>query len=112
MLQDLYSAVEVYREADRKDDWGNTSKRANYVYHHNENGYIQPRGGNFANVNQSNVPINTAILYAAYDVDILINDRVKQNGLSYQVTFVPPVGIASISDHQEISCIMINDVSL
>lgn len=112
MLCDLYSTIDVYREADRTDDWGNTSKRSNFVLNGTIQGYIQPRAGSFANTNQSNIPLFTSVLYADPGVDVLVNDRVVQDGNSYQVVFIQPRGIGAIEDHAEIGLSYINDKDL
>lgn len=112
MLCDMYSPVNVYRETNKTDDWGNTSKRNNYTLNGTVQGYIQPSSGAFANSNQSNIPLFTSVMYAGVGVDVLINDRVVQNGETYQVTYVPVGGVSGIADHQEIGLSHINDKDL
>ncbi len=109
MLQDLYTDIDVYREVDRVDEWGNTSKKGNWVMTHQVSGYLQPRSGSFANTNQSNIPLSSHVFYSDIGIDLNNGDRL--GSLKYKVNFTQSDGIGGILDHQEIPVDFLNDLS-
>ncbi len=112
MLQDLYSDINVYREIDRVDEWGNTSKKGNWQLVTTIQGYIQPRSGTYGQANQANVPLSSHSLYTDIGVELNPKDRVGLDDIKYRVNYSQiKRGIGGIMDHQEIPVDYLNDLS-
>ena len=110
MLEDYYTEIAVYREVDQTNAWGNLEEQANWQYDHMELGFLQPRSGSYAQVNQRMTPTSDHVLYCDIDVDIVTGDRLLLNSKYYNVDFVQSNGIGGIGDHQEINCSVRNDM--
>ncbi len=110
MLQDLYTDIDVYREENRVDEWGNTSKKGNWQHVKTIQGYIQPRSGSYSQANQANNPTSSHSLYTDIDSGINPKDRVSLNNIKYRVNYTQGQGIGGLSDHQEIPLDFLNDL--
>jgi hypothetical protein len=102
-IQDFYTTLELYRQTDFADNWGNTSKKGNYTLVKEFQGFLQYRGGDFTQQNQANIDTKTAILYTDLGQGIIVDDIIKQNTDEYQVRSIQEVeGIAGVKHHQEV----------
>lgn len=111
MLQDYYYNVDIYREEDQTDDWGNLDDAGNWVYSHSIEGFLQSRGGGMPFANQANVPLSSHVLYTNIGVDVVEQDRILVEGKFYRIDFTQTdLGISGVDDHQEVSAEYLNDL--
>ncbi len=112
MITDYYYDIEIYREVSTTDDWGNSDDQGNWQLSGTIQGFIQSRGGSYAQANQANSPLSSHIMYTDIGVDIEPADRAKKNDKYYRLDFEQNgLGISGMLHHQEIAASILNDLS-
>ena len=107
---ELLDTIEIHREVDTTDSWGNTDPQGNWQIDHTERGYIQPKQGEYVQNNQRETSLSSHVLYTLTDVDINTGDRVLYNGDFYRVEFDQKNGIGNTGDHIEFDLQILEDL--